>query len=215
MGAPVATTTGGKGTFNETNRWALCLRRFWSASSEPCRWQRNADVVLIVGSKLAPTDTADHHTQLLDPMRQTLIQIDIEPTNAAWTYPVDHVVIGDASVVLTQLLTALNERGTGANNDVSERLSRLEADRLRLGWFDVPESESEEIPILPQRLIKHIQESCPNDAFITCDAGENRVLWASITRQRRRVDSYSRRPRAEWGTQYQRPSRHNCSRQTD
>jgi acetolactate synthase-1/2/3 large subunit len=38
--------------------------------------------VLVVGSKLGASDTARENPDLLDPTRQTFIQIDIEPKNA-------------------------------------------------------------------------------------------------------------------------------------
>ena len=36
-----------------------------------------------------------------------MIQIDIEPLNAAWTFPVDHVLIGDAAYVMDRLAVAV------------------------------------------------------------------------------------------------------------
>ena len=36
-------------------------------------------------------------------LARSMIQIDIEPLNAAWTFPVDHVLLGDAGYVMDRL----------------------------------------------------------------------------------------------------------------
>ena len=102
---PIATTASGKGVFDETDPLAAgVIGPFgWPSANEVVG---GADVVLAVGTKLGPHDTADEHVDLLDPARQTLIQVDIEPLNAAWTFPADHVLVGDAGVVLDRLRAA-------------------------------------------------------------------------------------------------------------
>ena len=67
-----------------------------------------ADVVLAVGTKLAPIDTADESSALLDPTRQTLIQIDVEPLNVSWTYPIDHALVGEAGYIMDRLADAIS-----------------------------------------------------------------------------------------------------------
>lgn len=45
-------------------------------------------MILTVGTKLGPTDTAQEHPALLDPTRQQLqLHIDVEPLNLAWSMP--------------------------------------------------------------------------------------------------------------------------------
>ena len=41
---------------------------------------------------LGPTDTAFENRALLDPERQTIVQVDVEPRHAAWTFPVTEAV---------------------------------------------------------------------------------------------------------------------------
>src|SRR5829696_8765555 len=75
LDAPVVTTASGKGVFDETDaRAAGVMGPFgWPSANEVLG---GADVVLAVGTKLGPHDTADETTDLLDPSRQTLIQVD-------------------------------------------------------------------------------------------------------------------------------------------
>jgi acetolactate synthase I/II/III large subunit len=130
-------------------------------------------VVLAVGTKLGPTDTANENPALLDAERQTFIQLDIEPRNAAWTFPAEQVLLGDAAVVLAQLVERLDTFGRSTGNG---RVSRVGEAHRRRGSFDVSESGSDEAPILPQRLIKELHKALPDDAIVTCDAGENRLF---------------------------------------
>ena len=62
-----------------------------------------ADVVLAVGTKLGPHDTINEHPALIDPPRQVLIQIDVEPLNTSWTFPIDHVLLADAGYTMDRL----------------------------------------------------------------------------------------------------------------
>jgi len=80
-GLPVATTAAGKGTFPETHPLALgVFGTFGTPAANACIGE--ADLVLVVGSKLGPSDTAWENTKLLDATRQSFVQIDIEPRNA-------------------------------------------------------------------------------------------------------------------------------------
>ena len=95
-GLPVATTAAGKGCFAETHPLALgVFGTFGTAAANACLAE--ADLVLSIGSKLGPSDTAWENRELLDPTRQTFVQIDIEPRNASWNFPAEHVLLGDAA----------------------------------------------------------------------------------------------------------------------
>ena len=172
LSIPVATTASGKGVFPETH--ALALGVFGNYGLEAANAViGDADLVVAVGTKLGSTDTANENPALLDPERQTLVQIDIEPRHASWTFPVEHVLLGDARVVLGQLIEACRgSHGAGAG-DGRRRVS--DAHRKHAS-FDVPESVSDETPILPQRIIKELHWALPDDAVVTCDAGENRLF---------------------------------------
>jgi acetolactate synthase-1/2/3 large subunit len=172
LSAPVATTASGKGVFAETHPLALgVFGNFGLEAANAVLGE--ADVVLAVGTRLGPTDTANENPSLLDPERQSLIQIDIEPRNASWSFPAEHVLLGDAATVLAQLNATLSELGRPAPDG---RVMQVRDAHRRYASFDVAESTADEVPILPQRLIKELQRALPDDAIVTCDAGENRLF---------------------------------------
>lgn len=171
LGAPVVTTQGGKGTFDEKDSHGGGVFAEWGRESANAL-VGEADVVIAVGTKLGPIDTLDQHPKLIDPARQTLIQIDISDLNAAWTFPIDHVLIGDAAVVMDALARACDgQAGTRA-------LGAADRVRRAIEGFDPVDAEvlrSEEWPMRPERLARMIEEEWPEDGIIASDAGESRV----------------------------------------
>jgi acetolactate synthase I/II/III large subunit len=180
-GMPVATTAAGKGSFAETHPLALgVFGTFGTEAGNAC--VAEADLVLVVGSKLSPSDTAWENRDLLDPARQTFIQIDIEPRNASWNYPAEHVLIGDAAAILDQLLDQIGPAGQRPRQDAERRVA---AHRERHGYFNDRAYFADDVPILPQRAIGELMRGLPEDAIVTCDAGENRIMMTHFYQTKR------------------------------
>lgn len=170
LGAPVSTTASGKGVYPETGDWALGVQgNFGQATANAVVGA--ADLVLAVGTRLGPADTANENPALIDPTRQTIIQIDVEPKNASWTYPADVAVVGDAKLALAQLLDAVT-----APDDIQARKAALDAQRQEHKFFDHPAYGSDDQPILPPRVFREVLAATAEDAIFTCDAGENRLF---------------------------------------
>ena len=175
LGAPVATTASGKGVFPETHPQALgVFGNFGQKAANSVIGA--ADLVLAVGTRLGPADTANENPALLDPSRQTFIQVDVEPKNVGWSFPCDQGVVGDAALVLAQLAEALTQAGAPSEAVRAARQAAADATRRADGFFADAEYQSDEVPILPQRVFAEIQRAIDDDAFITCDAGENRLF---------------------------------------
>ncbi len=170
--APVATTASGKGVFAERDPLAVgVIGPFgWPSANAVVA---DADVVLAVGTKLGPSDTANESPGLLDPTRQILIQIDVEPLNASWTFPIDHVLLGDAGYVMDRLLDACDLRPRVSGADGTSRAANA---RVAHGRAVVVHTAPGDVPFAPQRIIELLEETLPDDAVVTCDAGENRLF---------------------------------------
>jgi acetolactate synthase-1/2/3 large subunit len=161
IGAPVATTPGGKGVFDERHPLALGVigPHGWPGANETVG---AADAVIVVGSRLSSSDTLDHSPDLLDPERQLIVQIDTEPLHLGGTVPIGQALLGDAAPTLTAL-TALT---TARVATVSGRPR---------GTTDTP-SGSTAPPFGARAVIEAIATGAPDDAVVTCDAGENRLF---------------------------------------
>ncbi len=184
IGAPVATTASGKGVFPETHDLALGVFGTFGLPVANAL-VAEADVILVVGSKLSPTDTASENPELLDPGRQILIQIDIEPRNVGWTFPCEHALFGDASVALSQTTEAIRVLGGPSQEALTSRIERVAKARMKHGFFNAPELASNEVPMLPQRIIAEIRKAISDHAFVACDAGENRLFMTHFFQTRR------------------------------
>jgi acetolactate synthase-1/2/3 large subunit len=173
LGAPVATSAAGKGLLPETDEWALGVYgNFGTGLANAVIGQ--ADVLLVVGSKLGATDTAFENPALIDPQRQRIIQVDVEPMHLSWTFPAEIGLLGDAGTVMDALADRVADAIDAESRD--QRAAWLQVNRQEHGHFNAPELTSDETPVLPQRVIRELGETVPDNAVIACDAGENRLF---------------------------------------
>jgi acetolactate synthase-1/2/3 large subunit len=170
-GIPVVTTATGKGVIAENHPMALGTAGTWGthAGGMSCA---EADVVIVAGSKLGSSDIGRESPKFFDPRRQTFIQIEIEPRNASWTVPAEHVLIGSVGPVLDQLVEALAPAADAGDKG----RGRVAAVREQYGHFDHPSRLSDAVPLFPQRIIAEMEAELPDDIIVTCDAGVNRML---------------------------------------
>jgi acetolactate synthase-1/2/3 large subunit len=167
IGAPVATTPAGKGTFPETDELAAgVIGSFGHATANAVVGK--ADLVVAVGTKLGATDTANAHPALINARRQKIMQVDVEPLNLSWTYPADVMVLGDAADTLARL----RERSTGYVTDGAHRVATARAEH---GYFGRPFS-SEPGKLSARDVVRILSEELAEEAVVTCDAGENRLF---------------------------------------
>jgi acetolactate synthase-1/2/3 large subunit len=171
-GAVVVTTSAGKGVFPEDH--ALSAGVFGNFGMPGANEAlAAADTVIVLGSKLGPTDTANEAPGLIDPARQRIIQVDVDPRNAAWTMPTSEVIIADARTVLTALAEEL--AAAPVDPEVADgRQTRIAGYQATNAAGSLATSES--VPLHPQRVIAELRAALPDDAVICADAGENRLL---------------------------------------
>jgi acetolactate synthase-1/2/3 large subunit len=167
IGAPVATTPAGKGTFSETDELAVgVIGSFGHDTANTV--VGNADLVIAVGTKLGATDTANAHPALINARRQKIIQLDVEPLNLSWTYPADVMVLGDAADTLERL----QKQSAGYTTDGAHRVATARAEH---GYFARPFS-SEPGKLSARDVVRILSEELADEAVVTCDAGENRLF---------------------------------------
>ncbi|HEX3789875.1 MAG TPA: thiamine pyrophosphate-binding protein [Pseudonocardiaceae bacterium] len=179
-GATVVTTSAGKGVFPEEHENAGgVFGNFGVPLANDALGA--ADLVVVLGSKLGPSDTASESTDLIDPARQRLVQVDIEPVNASWTMPTSDVLVADVRDVLTALVTELTDTPVPA-----DALTARAAHRDGLRARTVPDDRglSESAPLHPQRAIAELRRTLPDDVIICADAGENRLLMCRYFQSR-------------------------------
>ncbi|MGJ9457884.1 thiamine pyrophosphate-binding protein [Oceanobacillus sp. CF4.6] len=176
IGAPVGTTAGGKSALEETHQHSVGVMGNWGHDVAN-EFLSEADTVLVVGSRLTPTDTVFESEELINPAKQNIIQIDIEEKNASWTYPVDLSLIGDAKTILNQIKDYMNvNRLRLTDFELNNRTEEIKARKEQQAFMCADEKYSDDTPILPQRVAKELEEVIDKKSIITFDSGENRVL---------------------------------------
>lgn len=179
----VATTPSGKGCFPETDPRAIgVLGTFGTKAANAAISE--ADFLIWIGSKAGVGDTGFENPQLLDPERQDMVQIDIEPLNAGRSFPCDQVLIGDARQILSQLAEGAKpiERKDGG-------IAWVRQARGKQGYFEPMPAEEAGQPLQPKFVVEAIQKAWGKDGIVACDAGENRLFMMHFF-QTARVGGY-------------------------
>ena len=120
LAMPVMTTPGGRGSYPEAGPLALGQTGLYFTDAGKSWWDE-ADLVLSVGSRLEAFST---NSWAFWPSNARFIQIDIEPEAIAMNMRPDVALVGDAALVLDDLIAALPAIGEGARAD---RLARIQA----------------------------------------------------------------------------------------
>lgn len=175
LSIPVATTATGKSAMAEIHPLALGVFGNWgqAVANEVVS---TADTVLVVGSRLSPTDTCFENPELLDADRQTFLQIDVEPLNIGRHFPATAAIAADAREALAALVEELRSRLTTATRQGAQRRRDHVAELKALHrYFAEPEQRSDDVPLRPERVITEIGRMLDERALVTMDAGANRL----------------------------------------
>ena len=166
---PVMTTLLGKSAFPETH--PLALGSGTGVMSGPVyHFVRRADVMFGIGCSFTR-----HGMSMNIPPGKTLIHATNDPRDINKDYDVDYPIVGDAKLVLRQMIEACREiAGEGRRHDDSNaREIRSERDAWLNNWAYKLNDAGR--PINPYRVIKEFMQTIPPaDAIVTHDSGSPR-----------------------------------------
>ena len=167
--APVVTTQKARGALADRHPWVGgMLGPFGSPVAYALL--READVVLVLGSRLNPADTAMESPEIFSIDRQTIIQIDRVAEHLGRAIPVTLGIVADVGGFLAALLPEV-----GADESVvDERWSRLEA--MRATVDDTAATTGASSPVRPQRVVGVLNDVLGEHHRVVLDAGNNRIF---------------------------------------
>ncbi|HEV2358218.1 MAG TPA: thiamine pyrophosphate-requiring protein [bacterium] len=170
LGAPVTTSLQGKSAFPETH--PLSLGSGGRSMPKPVHdFLGDSDVIFGIGCSFATTNYG-----VTMPEGKTLIHATLDPADVNKDLAVEHVVIGDAALVLEALLAAVRDRVPAPRRDRAAALAR-KIETARAEWLAqwTAKLASDEIPLTPYRVIRDLLRTVdvPN-TVITHDAGSPR-----------------------------------------
>ncbi len=170
LDCPVLTTMAGRAVVPRDHGHA-----FYPYSSAADRVRREADVVLVVGSRLGNLDLP-YDKYWGDPARQQIVQIDVDPLHIGVTRPVTLGVVGDAAQTLDGLVRVLEKRGVqrqGAGDLTRYRETEDAWWQEQLAGVDA----WKEGGLHPAHAMRAIGEVFGGEAIYATDGG-NTSLWA-------------------------------------
>ena len=188
-GIPVATSYKGKSAISEDHPLALGMVGTYGQETAN-KAVGDADTVLVVGALLRSQETVGERPDIFDPNKQRIIQIDIDERNAGWSFPVELGLIGDAKVILEQMVEA-SDMAAPDNSGRQMWTDSMPVRRETGGYHDQPEMHEDSSPIKPQRLIAQLQATMDPSTIYTLDAGNNRTWMAHLYRAQQANTFYS------------------------
>ncbi len=155
IGAPVLATNAGKGILPESHPLSLGCSIVQKASQEALA---GADVVLLVGSQVAPGDHFLHHLDI----NGEIVRIDIDPQELTTLYPAAVPIQADARAAMLALSAALARRQPTAQRAQGEQRVH---EVLQANGASLTELER-----VHTRLWQTLRAALPADAIVMGDA---------------------------------------------
>lgn len=172
-GIMVVTSYNAKGVIAETSEICGGMLGTWGHKAAN-RVLAQADLVLMLGASMGPDYTRFRDPGLVRPGDQKLVQVDIDPRNAGWVYPVDLAVTGDVGDVLTILDTI----GLSPANAASRTGAGMEI-KTQHGYFDMPDLPSAQGTVHHTDVVRGLQDFLGPDDLLALDAGAQRI-WTTF-----------------------------------
>lgn len=171
-GIAVASSYNGKGVIDETLPISVGMLGTWGTKSGNA-FTRKADVIVAIGASLGPDYMRFCEPDFIRPQEQKLIQVDVDPRNSGWVYPVEFSIQSDSSDFLEAL----------ANHDLghSERESRLQSvaqNNEEHGYGCLPEFSARHGALHSAEVVECLDQHLTSDDLLTLDAGNNRI-WVT------------------------------------
>ncbi len=163
LGAPVATTVSGHGSLADDH--PLCLGVVGSNGGTPATRDAlaKADLVVFVGCRAGSVTTERwRHPAPGTPV----IHIDVDPKVIGVNYKTKVGLIGDAKLVLRDLLLQL--KGSSATREGKSLVAKAKSQKFS-AFRELAKSDA--APILPERIVATLNGILPRDATVVCDPG--------------------------------------------
>ncbi|MBP2634308.1 MAG: Acetolactate synthase [Firmicutes bacterium] len=173
MGIPVSHSLMGKGTLPDDHPLTLGMTGFWGTKfiNEKCR---TADYILGLGTSFKEADCSSWYQEYTFSFPPTkLIHIDIDASELGRNYPVEIGAVADLKNALT-VLTRVAKRLYPTAKQSQALKAEIAAYKQEFKASNKALEESNDFPMMPQRILADVREVLPRNAIITTDVGWNK-----------------------------------------
>lgn len=164
--APVATSLMGKGIIDENDDYSIGMLGM-HGKQVANQSVNKTDCLLAIGCRFSDRTTGKLEEFLPE---AKVIHIDIDPAEIGKNVAVDLPIVGDAKVVLKQLIKELE----GSKIDESAWFNSI----VDFKKSTIPRVSYTDIPLKPQQVIKEIAGAITEDTIVTTDVGLHQ-MWAA------------------------------------
>jgi len=175
LDAAVCTSWGGRAAMDERDRHAVPMPYVATVN----RARNQADVVLVLGSRLGETDWWGKAPYWATPDAQRLIQVDLEAEAIGNNRPADLAIQADLRAFLQALIPAVVARRRARDPKRVKWVASLRADvAKRRGELDAHLRKTG-LPMHSAHVAPTCQKVLGDDAFLVIDGG-NTAIWANF-----------------------------------
>ena len=170
---PVSRTLMGQGCLSDLHPLMIGQTGFWGLESTHS-FTLKADVILGLGTRFAEADSSSWYQGVtFDPATTTFLQIDIDPTEIGRNYPVEIGAVADLKLALAQILEEAKKicpngiRREGLREQIAAAKAAFKKSNEAI-------SNDDRFPMTPQRILRDVKATIPEDAHIFTDVGWNK-----------------------------------------
>ena len=179
--APVTTSWAARGVLPETSELAIPMP-FIPLNNEV---RNDADLVLVVGSRLGETDWWGKAPYWRHPSEQQMIQVDIDGHVLGANKPAALAVQADAKLFLAALAERLAGRAAQMNLDARQRKVARYRDKVQAERAKLDEKLADlAVPMNPAHVAHACQQAFPPESVLVADGG-NAAVWTMMFTQSR------------------------------
>ena len=165
---PVLTTLKGKSAFPEDHPLSLGV-----VGPPAERFLKTSDLVFTVGYGFNPSQFAH-----AIPRGKTIVQCTVEESDVNRGYQVEHAVLGDAKLVLGQMISEAEKQGAVERRGLLEEIEAAKREKMeKYGPF----MASDERPVNPYRVYGEMMKILdPLNSFVTHESGNTRDQLVTV-----------------------------------
>jgi acetolactate synthase-1/2/3 large subunit len=179
--APVTTSWAARGVLPETNELAIPMPLIKLNNQV----RNDADVVLVVGSRLGETDWWGKAPYWRRPAGQKMIQVDIDGLVLGANKPATVAAQADAKLFLGALVAEIEARRGRMNLDARRRQLAKYRDVIRAERAKLDEKLADlDVPMNPAHVAHACQQVFPEGSTLVADGG-NTAVWAMMFHEMR------------------------------
>ena len=169
---PVTTSVSGRSAMPEDHPLLFVTKMGGAIMAES-----NADLVLCVGTTMSEMDFWGEPPFWGDPAVQDFIYVDIDPEIIGLNRPISLGIVGDAKLVLKQILGKVKQEAGPVESREHIQEYRAADDAMNAVFEEMSHSDAR--PIHPLRLVHEAVEFFSRDGIMVLDGG-NIALWTNI-----------------------------------